>query len=104
MRRLVFPTLKALPFAVGVGMWIYGPFGSDMDWYLWGHLWFLTGMVNLNWFGMRRLLTDWPMGEVWGSGFEAGKKHKRRRGTTLRSLPPPDEQLPAERTPGRYRR
>lgn len=104
MRRYVFPTLKALPFVVGAGMCVYGVVQSDSTWFDRGHTWVNTGFLVLLMFSMRRLLTDWPMGEVWASGVEFGRKHKRRGPTTLRVAPPPDEQLPTPRHDrGRFR-
>jgi len=103
MRRMVFPTLKALPFAIGVVMWIFGSFQDDLIWFIWGHLWIITGMLLRQEFALRRLLTDWPLGEIWASGWESHKR--RQRGpSTLRSLPAPDEELPSPRHDrGRFR-
>jgi hypothetical protein len=104
MRRLVSPTLKALPFAIAAGMCIYGVITSDMSWIDRGHTWVNTGLLVLLMFSMRRVLTDWPMGELWASGAEFGRKHKKRGPTSLRVAPPPDEQLPIRRPErGRWR-
>jgi len=99
MRRVLFPVLIALPALGGIAMLGLALIYWDVEFIRDAvQLWTLSIGI-LIYAGIRRLLSDWPMGIVFAYGFQAGmrseRKHARKRRASELVDPPPDDRLPA---------